>query len=179
MSDSVNLERIDSILAPWAATIGPDFAGYRNHVVRMATFCVMLGECSPEGRQKVEIAACLHDSGVWIEDTLDYLGPSVPPAMRYLEEHGRSAWSADIRRMIVDHHKLTRVDDDAPPLVELFRQGDLVDFSLGWFRCGLSREQVGAVRDRFPNAGFHRCLVRRATQWVRKHPFDPAPMMKW
>lgn len=94
--------------------------------------------------------------------------PAVLPAMRYLEEHGRSAWSADIRRMIVDHHKLTRVDDDAPPLVELFRRGDLVDFSLGWFRCGLSKERVAAVRERFPNAGFHRCHVRRARTCGKK-----------
>lgn len=179
MSKYANIENIDSILAPWQNTIGDDYQGYRNHVVRMATFCLMLKPCTAEEQRKIEIAACFHDIGIWTEQTLDYLPPSVPPAMQYLEDHGLAAWSDEIRDMILDHHKLTKVEHGVTPLVERFRKGDLVDFSLGLVRNGLDKRAVAEVKAKFPNAGFHPMLVRRAAKWIIKNPLNPLPMMKW
>ena len=47
------------------------------------------------------------------------------------------------------HHKLTRYTGQDYPTVEIFRQGDLVDFSLGIVKCGVPDDyvrQVGAAK---------------------------------
>ena len=177
MSNRPDVAYIDSILTPWQETLGADYPGYRNHVVRMATFCLMLEPCDAEQQQKIEIAACFHDIGIWVANSMDYLEPSVPPARAWLEQHGLSAWADEIEAMIVEHHRLRPSADG--PLVELFRKGDLVDFSRGLFRFGLARAAVAEVMRAFPNAGFHRMLVRRVAGWVVQHPLNPAPMIKW
>ena len=179
MTTKANVQHIDGILSEWQSVIGKDYEAYRNHVVRMVTFCLMLKPCTTEEQQKIEIAGCFHDIAVWTHNTLDYLEPSVPPARNYLQDIGRGEWSDEIAQMIIEHHKLRRVRDGNSPLVELFRQGDLVDFSLGIFRFGLPRATVRQVQAEFPNAGFHSTLVKLLCKWFIKHPLDPAPMMRW
>jgi hypothetical protein len=179
MRVGVELERIDGILSEWKETIGADYDGYRNHVVRMVTFCLMLRECSAEERQKLEIAACFHDIGLWTEHTFDYLPPSVPPAREYLRANALDQWADEIERMILEHHKLRPVRAASSPLVELFRKGDLVDFSLGLVRFGLPKALVWEVKEEFANAGFHKALARMASAWFVRHPFNPVPMVKW
>lgn len=170
---------LDELLAPWQALIGADFDGYRNHCQRMMTFCFALRSCAEEEQRKVAIAACFHDIGLWTENTLDYLDPSVVPALEYLDQQGLSAWSDEIRLMITEHHRLRAVRDTRYPLVEAFRQADLVDFSLGLVKFGLPPALVREVQQSLPNAGFHPGLVRKAAAWFVRHPLNPAPMMKW
>ena len=179
MKEQADTRHIDGILEPWKATIGRDYEGYRNHVVRMATFCLLLKPCSAPEQRKIEIAACFHDIGIWTDDTLDYLEPSVPPALRYLDAQGLSDWGQEISGMILEHHRVREIKHGVTPLVELFRKGDLVDFSKGLVKFGLSRQTVNEVMRTFPNAGFHRMLVRISGKWFVKHPFNPLPMMKW
>jgi len=45
-STQANTKHIDSILSEWKTLIGQDYEGYRNHVVRMVTFCLMLRQCN-------------------------------------------------------------------------------------------------------------------------------------
>lgn len=179
MDNLADTTHIDSILSPWRELIGVDFDGYRNHVVRMASFCLMLAPCDAEAQRKIEIAACFHDIGIWTASTLDYLPPSVPPACAYLANQGLADWNDEVTQMILLHHKVRPVDDGLSPLVELFRRGDLVDFSRGLVTFGLPRASVLEVMRTFPNAGFHRMLVRRAARWIVRHPLNPLPMMKW
>ena len=179
MKQRANVTRIDSILQPWQKTLGADYQGYRNHVVRMATFCLMLEPSSDVQQQKIEIAACFHDIGIWAANTMDYLEPSVPPARAWLAENGLSEWGEELAAMIVEHHRLRPVAVSHGPLVELFRKGDLVDFSRGLFRFGLPRAAVAEVMGEFPNAGFHGMLVRRLAGWLVRHPLNPAPMIRW
>lgn len=179
MSIHIDTSNIDNILLPWQTLLNEDYIGYRNHVIRMSTFCQLLKTCNAEDKLKIEIAACFHDIGLWTANTLDYLPPSLPPAHAYLEVHSLTAWSAEINQMILQHHKLTPVSNNAAPLVELFRQGDLVDFSLGVIRFGIPKHTIKQIQSEFPNAGFHRMLLKRSQQWLLKHPFNPAPMMKW
>lgn len=166
-------------MSSWQDVIGLDFAGYRNHCQRMITFCFALRHCTAEEQEKVAIAACFHDIGLWTAKTLDYLGPSVPPALEYLKRRGLEHWAEEITLMITEHHRLRALPASASPLVEAFRQADLVDFSLGLTRAGLPRVLVREVRQQLPNAGFHRTLARLSVAWFVRHPLNPAPMMKW
>ena len=101
------LTLLDDILNDWREVIGEDFDGYRNHCQRMVHCCLALRDCSEVERQKLMIAAAFHDIGIWTAHTLDYLPPSVTPAMAYLKDKGLEAWSEEIRLMITEHHKLS------------------------------------------------------------------------
>jgi hypothetical protein len=169
---------VDSILEQWKATIGKDFEGYKNHVYRMVNFCFALSPCREESREKIAIAAAFHDIGLWVGNTLDYIPPSIPPAMEYLKHRGLESWSNEISLMISEHHKIRQYVGPFP-LVELFRKGDLVDFSLGLVKFGLPEKYIAEVKAEIPNAGFHTNLVRLSSKWFLKHPLNPAPMMKW
>lgn len=170
---------LETILAEYQELIGPDFTGYRNHAYRMIHFCWKLQDCTQEQQQKIIIAAAFHDIGIWIDDTLDYIPPSVPPAMQYLKAQKLESWSEEISLMITEHHKLKPYTGKHETLVELFRQGDLVDFSLAMVRFGIDKTYIRAVKSAFPNAGFHKMLLKRSSKWFIRHPLNPAPMMKW
>lgn len=176
---------LEELLAPWQTLIGEDYLGYRNHLYRMIHCCVALqghtslSECDEQVLRKICIAACFHDIGIWINNTVDYIPPSLPPARAYLQENGLETWTDEILLMMTEHHKLNEYRDEAYPLVELFRKADLVDFSLGMVRFGLDKELIARLKKTFPNSGFHAMLVRRASKWFLRHPLNPAPMMKW
>lgn len=111
---------------------------------------------------------------------MDYLAPSVKEAMNCLDGQHLGAWREEIALMISEHHKIRPAHCPEYPLVEVFRQADLVDFSLGMIKQGIPSEFVQAVRKAIPNAGFHRNLARLAWHRLRTEPFkNPAPMVKW
>jgi hypothetical protein len=170
---------LEEILIKWQEVIGSEYEGYKNHVYRMIHFCLALKECSEEEREKIIIAGAFHDIGIWIENTVDYIPPSIPPAMTYLKHRNLEAWGVEIELMIAEHHKVTKYKDQTYPIVELFRKGDLVDFSFGLFKFGIPESYIKNVKGEFPNADFHKNLGKRAGAWIIKHPLDPAPMMKW
>ena len=62
--------------------------------------------------------------------------------------------------MISEHHKVTKFKQAEYPLVELFRKGDLVDFSLGSIRYGLNQEFVTTMQALIPNENFHKNFQR-------------------
>ena len=64
--------------------------------------------------------------------------------------------------MVEFHHKVRAYKDEQYPLVEIFRKGDLVDFSLGIFKCGVPRTYIKSVKQTIPNAGFHKFLIKGA-----------------
>ena len=170
---------LEEILTEWKETIGNEYEGYKNHAYRMIHFCLALKDCNKEEKEKIIIAGAFHDIGIWIKDTVDYIPPSLPPAMEYLKNRNQEAWSAEVELMITEHHKVREYKDTIYPLVELFRKGDLVDFSFGLFKFGISKTYIKQVKAKFPNADFHKNLGKRAAKWFMKHPLNPAPMMKW
>lgn len=170
---------LDELLEPWRSLLGEDFEGYRNHCHRVISYALTLRDASPEEQQKFAIAACFHDLGLWTEKTLDYLQPSSAAARSCLEQRSQAAWSDEICAMIDEHHRLRALRRPLFPLAEVFRQADLVDFSLGLVKCGISPARVREVQQAYPNAGFHHMLMKRAGAWIVRHPFNPAPMMKW
>jgi len=170
---------LEEIFSNWKNVIGSEYEGYRNHVYRMVNFCFMLRPCSDEEKRKIIIAGVFHDIGIWIKDTVDYIPPSLPPMIDYLNQNDLVEWTDEIRLMITEHHKVREYKNEEYPLVELFRKADLVDFSFGVVKFGLSKEAIENVRTQIPNANFHKNLGKRAWFWFLKHPFNPAPMMKW
>lgn len=170
---------LEDILAPYRAQLGADFEGYHNHVCRVVHFCLALRDCTPAERERVVIAGCFHDIGIWTEGTLDYLPPSHAEAVAWLRTEGREQEAEEVTLMIDLHHRLRAVKDARYPLVEVFRRADLVDVSLGLVTFGLPRAYVRAVQAQFPDAGFHRRLAQLGGQWFRAHPFRVPPFMKW
>jgi hypothetical protein len=170
---------LETLLTPWQQKVGDDYLGYKNHVYRVVHFCFALHRCTEAERAKIIIAGCFHDLGIWTSNTFDYLPPSVALANAYLKQTNREAWADEVELMIALHHKLRAYRDPRYPLVEVFRQGDLVDFSLGIVRCGVPAPYIAAVKQRFPNAGFHKRLVQLELSWLSKHPLNPLPVFKW
>lgn len=169
----------EEILGSWQPQIGKDYNGYKNHVYRMLNFCFALHDCSHIEREKLIIAACFHDLGIWSDLTFDYLPPSVVRAQAYLTQQQLAQWQPEITLMITMHHKLSAYQDERYPLIEVFRKGDLVDFSLGIVKCGLPATYIQQVKAHFPNAGFHKRLVQLEVGWLFRHPANPLPVFKW
>ena len=74
---------LEEILGKWKNGLGNDYEGYNNHVYRMIHYLYLLcTKCNDEEREKIIIAGCFHDLGIWANGTLDYL----PPSMAAVEE---------------------------------------------------------------------------------------------
>ena len=174
-----SLPVLDVILDAWTVELEGDFDAYRNHCYRVANFCFALVPCDAQMQEKICIAVGFHDLGIWSNQTVDYLQPSIHHAKGYLEQQGQEAWLAEISLMINFHHKLLPYSNPNFPLVELFRQADLVDVSLGMVPFGLHKDRVTAIRKHFPNAGFHKRLGQLTWERFREKPWSPLPMMKW
>ena len=176
------LPLVEEILLPWQERIGADFEGYRNHIYRMLHCCFALAPCSEQDRHKLMIAACHHDIGLWSDHTVDYLPPSIREAVTYLEANQLSSWVEEVTLLIDLHHKVRAITGEVAkkyPLLEVFRLADLADFSLGLLLGGVPRKFFRIVKRQFPNAGFHKMLMKAAGGWFAKHPLSPPPFMKW
>lgn len=178
MKIETNISLVEEILSIWKTEIGDDFDGYKNHVYRMLNFCFALGDLHLDEREKIIIAACFHDIGIWTSETFDYLPPSIVLAKNYLRENNSEQWIPEIELMIDQHHRLGKYAEANNP-IEIFRKGDLVDFSLGLVKCGLSKTYIRNVKKQFPNRGFHQSLAYTATRWICQHPLNPIPVLKW
>lgn len=173
-----NLPLVDDILSDFSRVIGPDLAAYRNHVYRVINLCFSLGAFGEAEKEKIQIAACFHDIGIWTAGTLDYLAPSEASAATYLRARGKEEWVAEVLEMIEMHHGLSSQANSAFPLVEPFRRADIADFSLGMVPMGISGELITALRKEFPNAGFHKRLAQLGSKWLLRHPLNPLPMFR-
>ena len=143
----------------------------------MINFCLVQREFSEEERSKIYVAGSFHDLGIWTAGTFDYIPPSIELASEYLRGRKLNEWIPEVATMIDQHHKLRRFKPD--PLVEMFRRGDLIDFSLGAIRCGVQGGYIKAVKSCFANAGFHKFIVYVAGRWICRHPLNPVPVLKW
>ena len=133
----------------------------------------------PDALEKLYIASAFHDLGLWTDNTVDYLPPSRELARAYLQKQGREDWITEVDLMIDMHHKIRPFTQPQWPMVEIFRVGDLADFSLGLLRGRIPGDVVQKVKAAFPNAGFHAFLIKKAVAWTVRHPLNPAPVFKW
>jgi hypothetical protein len=178
MCNDPDIRFIDGILEAWKGVLGKDFQGYRNHAIRVAGLCLLLHPCDGDAKRKFLIAACYHDIGNWADRTFDYIDPSVREAVAYLRGRNLESWSDEIGGMVSGHHKLRR-SAGGLDLIEVFRQADLIDLSLGLFRFGIPGSVLRELRAKYPNRGFHNSLLALAAAWFLKYPGNPFPMVKW
>lgn len=95
------LDLVDDLLAPYRPAIAEDYAGYRNHVVRVFLFSLLFldDDVASAGKEevwtvyrKLAIALAFHDIGLWTAHTVDYLEPSIGVAHNYLDQANLSSW---------------------------------------------------------------------------------------
>ncbi|WP_085718775.1 phosphohydrolase [Pseudomonas sp. B28(2017)] len=179
MKPILEFPRTDEILTSFALAIGADLQGYRNHIYRVLNFhCALCGSDS-QPPQAVQIAAAFHDLGIWTDDTLDYLPPSIALATEYLDSQQRPELKDEVRALILEHHKVRRYRGAFADSVEPFRQADLVDVSLGLVRFGLPRSFIKTIQSTFPDHGFHSMLIKRSARQFIRSPLRPLPMFRW
>ena len=173
------IDTLDAVLAAHAEVLGEDSVRYRNHTYRVANFCDSLAAPGGSQIEKVAIAAAFHDLGIWTAGTFDYLAPSIQLATSWLDENGRSSWTAEIETMILEHHKVGPYRGPAHWLVEPFRRADWADVSRGMIRWGVNRHLLAEAYRAWPSAGFHRRLVQLSLARARTHPLNPLPMIRF
>lgn len=66
-----------NILESCKPIIRSQYQPYKNHVYRVFNFCFLLHQSTPDEREKFIIAGCFHDIGIWKNNTIDYLAPSI------------------------------------------------------------------------------------------------------
>lgn len=169
---------LDALFDRYAERLGRDQTPYRNHVYRVINLVAAQRTLQGDDLRKLEVAGFFHDAGIWLAGTFDYLAPSARLACHYLAEQGLAAWQEEIRLMIIDHHKITASEEPSDSLVEAFRRADWIDLSLGLIRFGVSRDRIGEIHHRFPNAGFHQMLAARALKHMLVQPWRPFPMLR-
>jgi hypothetical protein len=161
-----------------ATALGDDATRHRNHCYRAASLAAAQLPPDREMLERIAIAAAFHDLGIWTEHTFDYLEPSVSLARRYLAEHARLAWEAEVVSAIRQHHKLSACRGADGPLAEAFRRADWIDVTRGLFRFSVPRAFLLLLYVRWPDAGFHRLLVRLELRHLRQHPLNPLPVFR-
>jgi hypothetical protein len=195
-----NVPVMEAVFQKWRHQMDDSLAGYRGHCYRVYHFVLALSQHQPltdSQKEQLALAIAFHDIGIWTDKlpdgrcNIDYIAPSVKRAIEFMEEQKKpDLWRKPVTLMISEHHKITPVADahasvaqrdsaaQEARLIELVRQADLVDFSLGMVRLGLPRALVRSVRRHWPNAGFHAFLVRLILQRLQSKPWNPLPMMK-
>ncbi len=176
------LERIatlDTVLENHAQALGTDFVAYRNHAYRVANLCLALQPAGESALEKVALAAAFHDLGIWTARTFDYLAPSADLARDHLQCAGHGEWQAEVAGMICEHHKVRRYRGTGAEMIEPFRRADWIDVSRGVLSFGLPRPLLREIFARWPNAGFHKRLLKLTLREARAHPLRPIPVLKW
>jgi hypothetical protein len=170
-------QTIENLLQNYQLALGKDFDKYRNHVYRVFLNCLLI-DSKKINEEKYAIAAVFHDVGIWTNQTIDYLDPSVEQARVYLNETGKQDWINEIIPMIKWHHKITRYQGVHSVITENFRKADWMDVSFGLINFGSDREKIKNNRKRFSNLGFHFFLIKKLVKNFFQHPLNPLPMFK-
>ena len=153
------------------------FEGYRNHAHRVHNFVRALVPLTAEDEEKVAVAAAFHDLHAF--GGLDYIGPSIEDAGRFLRETGREEWDREVAHVIAFHHRVRPYGGEFARLVEPFRRADWNEVTQGLLSGGVPRELRRAADAELPVGAFlQRAIPRLAVDWVVHHPLRPAPIFR-
>jgi hypothetical protein len=161
------------------------YAAYRNHCYRVYNLALHVFENelpTKKEQEFLEIAIAFHDIGVWTDNTVDYLPPSMELARKWLKSHGRQNDVELMDKMIEYHHKIleySRQDETKFKMVERLRQADWIDLTLGIRTFHLDQSDIKALRQDFPHEGFYWILVKGQVNWLKSHWRNPFPYLRW
>ena len=156
---------LDGLLERYKALIGEDFAGYRNHAHRSASYAMHFLGNSERHERLVETVFAYHDIGIWTARDLAYLEPSEALAIADNERLGLELDPDMLRGAIHWHHKITPYRGPHREVIEACRRADWIDASRGMLRKGMSEAAIKEVEATFPNLGFHDTLLRVAREY--------------
>jgi hypothetical protein len=172
-------EPIEEILAPHRAAAGQRYEGIRNHAFRLLNIAGLLAPPDDARTDKLAVVAAFHDLPALLDGDLVYLARAADLAEAHLRARGRTAWAAEVRLAICNHHKVSTYRGPYAGLVEAVRRADWVDVSGGTWRAGLPRSYVRELGAAFPLGPLLRpgwCLIAR---YAVRHPRRPLPMLRW
>ena len=79
-------DQVERIFLPWRLPLGSAYEAYKGHVYRVLNFtCALLDQQDDdlnsygkpqEIEDRITVAACFHDVGIWLNKTMHYLDPS-------------------------------------------------------------------------------------------------------
>lgn len=180
-----HLPLVEKLFAGWRPWLAGDFEAYRNHVYRVINLaCALAPGMDPEDFLILQVAAAFHDVGIWRGDSLDYLQPSADQACAFLARHlelgDRSLELKQrlVRTIVYQHHRLRPITGPDTTLAEAFRKAHWMDLLAGTLSFNLPRDTYRQLNRAFPNAGFHRRLLRFIAARLRHRPFSPLPILK-
>jgi len=170
--------RLDELLSQHREQLDAQYVAYRNHLYRLLNTMQATTKLSDIELEKIAIAAAFHDLGLWTHRTLDYLDPSAQMATDYLVSIDKKSWIDEVVAMIQDHHKI-QPSQHTSRIVELFRQADWAEVTFGAVGLKVDKQAMQEIKQHFPNAGFHRFLLKQGAAWGLKNPLNPMPILKW
>lgn len=168
---------IEEVLLAYRSVLGNHYHKYRNHVYRVFLNCLLL-DTDGNHTEKYAYAAAFHDIGIWTNQTIDYLEPSISQACSYLAAKEKNELIADITLMIYWHHKVKPYKGISETIVENFRRADWIDVSLGLLHFKTDKKEIAKNRRTFPNLGFHWFLIKKLVSNFFRNPLHPLPMFR-
>jgi len=172
------MEIIDTILNEYRSQLKNDFQAYRNHAVRIYSYCTAIDRNCHE-LEKYAIASAFHDLGIWVNDTFDYIDPSIALAENYLKMEGKESLIAEVCLLINWHHKIKPYHGSFSDSVEVFRKSDLIDLTSGFIQFGITKRYIREQIRNVPVLGFRKLLLKVFLKNLRKMPLRHLPMLKW
>jgi hypothetical protein len=137
---------IEKIFDSFSSTLGGDYEKYRNHVYRVFLNCRMIDN-EDENEWKYAVAAAFHDIGIWTDNTIDYLKPSMEQAKIYLIRENKQSYIDEVVQMIYWHHKRSAYKGECKT-AEVFRKADYIDVSLGLITFGY-RSKESTIQENY------------------------------
>jgi HD superfamily phosphohydrolase len=163
----------ECLVALRRATGAPD-SPMEGHGVRVFLLMERLAAGRGTGLDR-EIALCaslLHDVGLY--PCASHGAPYVVDSRRYAEEMLRArGWPAprlDACLDAIEYHHDLRAQWHRGPEAELLRRADMIEISGGLLRFGLPRDEVRAIFQQVPRAGFYQEIARLVGRALRERP---------
>lgn len=164
ISDQIDIikhsDHVEALLSAYKPMIGDDYEGYRGHIYRVLTYTMHFLGGDPTHRKMIETALVYHDLGLWTDQELAYLEPSIVLAKKDNQNHGWGLDEALLHNLIFWHHKITAYKGPYAELINALRKADWIDASQGRLRKGMPKICIKQTEKAIPNAGFHKTLER-------------------
>lgn len=150
---------VEEELEKYEDLIGEDYYGYRGHIYRVLSYSMYFLNGDETYRTVIEKALVYHDIGLWTDNVLDYLDPSVEVAKKNLQNSFSEEEMQLIDDIIVYHHKITPFEGPHADIVNAVRKADWIDATQGLVHHGMPQKNIQKAYHFIPAAGFYETLA--------------------